>query len=107
MPADIHEGDIGTVFRGTITDQDAAIVDVSGATTQEMIFEKPDGSFITKTTVFMTNGTDGIIQYTTIAADLDLFGPWRVQTHVILPSGEWKSDIQSFTVVRNLEIYTP
>lgn len=107
MAADIREGDIGTIFRGTLRDQDAAIVDLTGATTQEFIFQKSDLSYVTKTTSFLTDGSDGIIQYITLVDDLDLFGAWKIQGHVVLPAGEWKTDILDFTVERNLELYTP
>lgn len=103
MPAEIHEGDIGTIFRVTITDQAAAVVDLSGATTKEIIFKKSDGSFVTQVAAFFTDGTDGIIQYITIADDLDLVGGWCIQGHVVLPTGEWKTNIDTFIVNENLE----
>lgn len=103
---DIHLGDIGTVFEATIKDcKDgvSSIVDVSGATTKEIIFKKPDGSKLTKTAVFKTDGADGIIQYVTVAGDLDQVGiGWKLQAYLILPSGSWRSSTYQFTVLENL-----
>lgn len=99
---EIHKGDIGTIFEVTLKD-DVAIVDVSSATTKEIFFRKPDGTTVlTKAAEFKTDGTDGIIQYTTILDDLDSVGGWKIQGHVILSTGEWKSDIASFKVYDNL-----
>lgn len=103
---EIHQGDIGTVFELTLYD-DTVIVDVSTATTKEVIFQKPTvngvaGAVVTKTAQFKTDGTDGIIQYTTILDDLDTVGNWKVQAKVTLPSGTWRSDISKFRVHKNL-----
>lgn len=98
---EIHEGDIGTIFEITLLDGDV-IVDLSGATAQSILFEKPDGTTVTQTSVFKTDGTDGIIQYATIADDLVPNGKWKIQAHVTLPTGSWKSDISKFTVYPNI-----
>lgn len=98
---EIHEGDIGTIFEITLLDGDA-IVDVSTASAQSILFEKPDGTTMIVTSVFKTDGTDGIIQYATILDDLTPFGKWKVQAHVVLPTGSWKSDISKFTVYANI-----
>jgi len=98
---EIHIGDIGTVFEVTLYDCDVA-VDLTGAITQEVIFLKPDGTKVTKTTSFKTDGTDGIIQYASILDDLDQAGGWKLQAHIVLPSGEWWSDTDKFKVHENL-----
>lgn len=98
---EIRVGDIGTVFEVTLYDCDQ-IVDVSGATTKEIIFLKPDNTKVVKTAVFKTDGTDGIIQYVTIQDDLDQQDKWKLQGHVVLPTGEWHTDIVSFKVYTNL-----
>lgn len=100
---EIHVGDIGTVFRATITDDCVdTIVDVSGATTQQFTFLKPDATTVTVTTTFYTDGTDGIIEYATILDDLDQAGTWKIQGKVILPTGTWSTDIHKFKVYPNL-----
>ena len=98
---EIHLNDIGTVFRLTIYDG-SSILDVSSASVKEIIFQKPDGTSVTKTAAFYTDGTDGIIQYTTIANDLDATGTWKIQAKVTLPGGTWSSCTQKFKVYANL-----
>ena len=77
MAADeIHQYDIGTRFEITLKDEGNSpeIVDVSTASVTEIIFKKPDGNTVTKTAGFTTDGTDGKIEYTTLANDLDTVG---------------------------------
>jgi hypothetical protein len=104
--AEIHLGDIGTIFRVTVQDTDCAgvtsVLDISGATTTEFIFKKPGGTTVTKAATFTTTGVDGQLDYTTILDDLDEVGEWRLQVYVVLPSGSWRSDIVSFQVYENL-----
>ena len=102
----IHLGDVGTVFRITLynkqCDGTTAILDVSGATTIQLVFKPPASASVTKTATFTTDGTDGQIEYTTIANDLSETGKWKLQAYVVLPSGSWRSEIVEFTVYENL-----
>ena len=98
---EIREDDIGTIIRATILDG-SNIVDVSSATTQEFIFKPPRSTSFSRTTTFTTDGTDGRIEYTTISGDLFEPGNWKFQAHVILTTGDWRSDIGTFTVYKNL-----
>ena len=98
---EIHVGDIGTAFEVTLKDCDV-VVDVSTASVKQIIFKKPDKTVVTKTAVFKTDGTDGIIQYITILDDLDMKGTWYIQAKVSLPTGTWSSDKSKFKVYDNL-----
>ena len=100
--ASIYLNDWGTVFEVTLVDELAAAVDVSTATTQEIVFRKPDGTVETKTSTFTNTGTDGKIEYTTVAGDLDVAGRWTIQGHVILPTGDFRSAIGEFHVRENV-----
>jgi hypothetical protein len=101
MAADeVHVGDVGTTFILTVTDGTA--VDVSGATTKQILFGKPNGSTVTKTAAFTTDGTDGKVQYSTVANDLDMAGVWNIQAYVVLAAGSWHSDVTSFVVYPNV-----
>jgi hypothetical protein len=75
-------GDYGTVFEITLQDQDGAAADVSGATTKQIIFRKPGGTVVTKAADFVTDGTDGKIDYTAASGDLDTAGDWRIEGQV-------------------------
>ena len=97
----VQQGAVGTTLQLELLD-DGAVVDVSSATTKEIILEKPDGSTVTKTAAFVTDGTDGKIKYTTIAGDLDQVGRWRIQGRIISSSGNWPSEAGTFRVKANL-----
>jgi hypothetical protein len=100
--ADVHVGDVGTVFRLEVRDQDDAIVDVSGATTMNITFKKPSGTTAVKTAVHATDGTDGLIQYITVSGDIDEAGVWQYQGFIDLPAWEGHTLPVAFPVRRNL-----
>lgn len=103
MPqGEIHKGDVGTVFRATIRDESGEIVNLSGATTIELEFRKPNGVILVKTASFATDGTDGKIQYISQIDDLDRVGRWTVQGYVEALGGSWHSDKYIFEVLSNL-----
>lgn len=102
MAAEIHVGDIGTQFKVTITDSSNVARDISDATTKQLILKAPSASKKTKNAGFFTDGSDGIILYTTVSGDLDECGTWKIQGYVITPSGEWHTEYESFRVERNL-----
>ena len=102
MPAnEIHLNDVGTKFLVTITDGSSA-VNVSTASTKQIIIKKPSGSKLTKTASFNSDGTDGKIYYTTVADDLDEAGSHKLQGKVIISDGTFYTDITTFKVHRNL-----
>ncbi len=104
MAAEIHVADVGTAFECTIVDEDGNIMDVSGASTKEIWFGKPDLSVATFAAAFVTDGTDGKIQYVTAAeADLDQAGTWKIQGFVKFGSYELHSDIHKVKVFANLK----
>ena len=95
--------DVGTVVRFTITTETGGSLDLSGATTKQIIFLKPDDeTTVTKTAIFTNDGTDGKIQYTTVANDWDTVGKWKVQARVVTPSGDWRTTKVVFWVLDNL-----
>lgn len=98
---EIHVGDTGTVFEITIKD-DMSVVDVSGATTKQIFFLKPDETVLTKTAAYVTDGSDGKIKYISLADDFDAEGAWGIQAYFVLASGSWKTDIIKFRVYGNL-----
>jgi hypothetical protein len=102
MPAnEIHLNDVGTKFLVTIKDGSSA-VNISSASTKEIIIQKPSGTKITATATFDSDGTDGKIHYVTVADDLDEAGSYKLQGKVIISDGTFYTDITSFKVYRNL-----
>ena len=98
---EIHLNDIGTVFTVTLKDG-TSIVDISTATTKIIIFGKPDGTSVSQTGTFTSDGIDGKVYYTTVANDLNQCGWWKIQAYIINSSGTWKADIGNFEVHGNI-----
>lgn len=104
MSSPIRVNDFGTVLRTTIKDQDNVIVDVSSASIIQIILRTPKGEFVIKIASNTTDGTNGQIQYTTIAGDIEEVGTWGFQARVKLSSTQnFKSSIHQFEVASNLE----
>lgn len=99
---EVHINDVGFGFDVTVKDQDGAAINLSAATTRQFTFRKPDETEVTKTPVFITDGTDGQLRYVTIAGDLEQIGLWKLQAYIVLPAGEFYSDIFEFRVWPNL-----
>ncbi len=98
MAAEIHVGDIGTVYTLYLRDGETP-VDISTATTKQITFQDPTGTNNVKTAEFSTDGTDGILTYTFASGDIDLAGRWKTQAKVILSGGDtWFSSEESFIV---------
>ena len=101
MASEIHYGDIGVNFNITVMNG-TAVLDVSNADDIYIIFQRPDGSDLTKTATLVTNGTDGNIRYTSISGDLDQVGTWQIQAKVDFGASVFSTDIQKFKVYRNI-----
>jgi len=99
----IHVGDVGTIFRLTITeDDDTTAVNVSTASVKKFYFLKPDGTKLAKTAEFNTDGVDGKLKYTAIAGDIDTAGRWQVQAYVEIGAAKYYSSKTAFSVHSNL-----
>lgn len=98
MSDQIFVGDTGSEFRVTITDDDVA-VDLSSATTLELIFRKPDGTILTVTASLYSDGTDGIIFYNTVEDDLDQSGIYKLEAYIEIDGNTFYSSIGSFKVL--------
>lgn len=92
----IFVGDSPT-FRDVIKDQDGNIVDI-GTATLNMIFRKPGNIAVMQDAVLTGDGSDGKMEYTATAADLDVEGVWQRQSKVVIGSETWRSVIKKFTV---------
>ena len=99
---EIRVGDIGTIIKLTVYDQDGVVADISVASTKQIIFQNAYGKQVVKNATYETDGTDGILTYTTLITDLDKAGAWKVQGKVVIPAGTFFTDITEFTVHPNL-----
>ena len=82
---DIHVGDTGTIFEITAVDS-GAVVDISTQTALQITFKKPDNTTLVKSATLTTDGTDGKFQYSTLLADLDIPGTWKLQGKITMPT---------------------
>jgi len=98
----VQQYDNGTVLEITITEDDE-VVDISAATTKSFILLDPDGGASTVTADFKTDGTDGVLEYTTDNTETAVVGKHYVQALVITPAGTWRTHpAHMMTVVANL-----
>ena len=103
----IHEDDVGVIFRLTVQDcdsnGDAVAVDISSQTSMFFYFRSPQtDTVLTRTPSFTTDGTNGQIEYTSQAGDLDEDGRWALQARVIIAAGDFRTSIVQFPVEANI-----
>jgi hypothetical protein len=101
MASQIHVDDIGTTLVGTVLDGGAA-VDISSASSIQMIIKKPDQTSLTKTASLNSDGTDGKMKYVTVAGDIDQVGNYKIQGKVVLGSATYYSSVSTFKVYCNI-----
>jgi hypothetical protein len=102
MLCGIRQNDIGTELQVQINDCNEVVIDVSAASSKQIILKKPSGAMLTKDADFVTDGTDGLLSYVTQSGDLDEIGTWKIQSSVSIGGNVWKSSFKSFKVHRNL-----
>ena len=106
----VHQNDVGTLFRITVTEKvwnaatecwDTA-VDISDATSTEILFLLPSGKVKVRPAAFSSDGTDGKIEYTTTAGDIDEAGgarrPWSFSGWIGRPAAEHTTLSHQFRV---------
>jgi len=83
--------------------ENGAVLDISAATSLELLFQPPPKSglpLLTKTATFRTNGTDGFLQYVIQADDIPLataeVGQWRVAASFTLGSWSGRTSFDTF-----------
>ena len=74
----LRKDDFGHVFTGTFKNAETgAIEDISSFTTRQIVFTKPLTGESVVTAAFVTDGTNGEIDYTTLTGDIDEGGGWK------------------------------
>lgn len=104
--AEIHVGDIGTLYRVRVLD-DGVDFDFTSADTMELIFRMPNGVILRKTASAGTNGsptTQWFLEYEVQPGDglgspgefHDNEGPFQVQGYLHWADGkQWHSNVQT------------
>lgn len=108
---EIFIGDEGTSIEFLVKECDDSdpdnpievLVDISSATSLEIIFLLPDelGTTLLKTepdVKFITDGTDSLFHYLSIPSDFSIEGTWKAQGRITMPSGKWYTSKISFKV---------
>ena len=85
-----------------IRDQDGLVVDVSTASAKTITLKRVGAAASSKDLDFTDDGTDGQVEYTTIATDLDAPGTWKIQAVVTIATVIYRTTVETFTVVPNL-----
>jgi hypothetical protein len=98
----IRVNDIGTLFKTTIKDGSSNIVDLSSMTNASFIFERPDNTQKIVTPYLYTNGTDGILAYSTQSGDINQIGLYSFQAIVNFSGQTFHTSIVDFRTYRNL-----
>lgn len=101
----IHVGDVGTAFQITIVQPDGVTaIPVDSATEKKIYFQKSDGSRVVQDAEFVTDGSDGKIQYVSEIGDVDISGTWLMQGYVEITEGKFFSEAVRFLVHDTLYI---
>jgi hypothetical protein len=90
----VQENTVGSVIEYQVLDTDGAPLDISGATNTQLIFKNPSGVTITKTAAFVSDGTDGKLQYVTVEGDLVGYGAWQIQAHLTLLGADGRTEVE-------------
>jgi hypothetical protein len=102
MAGQMRRFDIGSIIRVTVK-ENGLVFNASAAIGKTMKLRKPSGSVLERPAEFQTDGTDGIVQYTTVANDLDESGPWTGQVFLdFAATARWHAEPFNFTVGENL-----
>lgn len=99
----IHVGDVGVSFQLKFVDQAGVVIPINGATLMQMFFQKPDGTDITKTASYATDGLDGVMKYVTTTNDLDVSGTWQYQGYAEVGGAKMHTNTHKFKVAPNLQ----
>jgi len=97
----LRVGDINVQLLATIL-EDGLPVNLTTATSMQLLIRKPSGTLLTISPSFFTDGSDGKIYYNTASGDLDEEGMWKIQGSVAISSGLYRSTIKNFQVYGNI-----
>ena len=95
----MRDNDIGVTIRLTVKDDaDQSVIDVSGASTKQILFVDPAGVKSTETAAFSTDGTNGQIEYVSTDGDFSVIGTWKAQAKIVTGLGTYRSKPARFAV---------
>ena len=98
---DLHISDVGTLIKMLVLDGTTP-VDLSTATTKEILFKHKTGVTFRRAGSFLTNGTDGYLTYVLVNGDIELQGKWELQVYLEFSTGHWHSSKATFEAATNI-----
>lgn len=99
---EIHVGDINTTWQVTVQEE-STFVNISGVTTNNFIFTKPDGTRVVKAGTLVNNGSAGVTKYQATSGFINQAGVWKYQIHLVFTdASSYRTDIGTFRVYDNL-----
>lgn len=100
----LHRGEYGIVVTVTVNDVDtSAAANIAGYTTKEALLKSPTDDVKTNAAAFVTDGTDGLLEFTIADGDLDEEGNWHLQMRLAAIGQEVRSSIVDFWVGEKVE----
>ena len=98
--AHIYAGQWGHTHTITVQDEDGVVVDLSTTATKVIVFKDPSGNEEEKTAAFVTDGSDGKLQYEVTDEDTvdDEAGNWLRWAKVTFADGEYVSTPERYRV---------
>mgnify|MGYP001413586379 CR=1 FL=1 len=101
----IYAGEVGTIFEIIMKDPTTDLpIDISAATLKKIFFQDPSGNKEGRDAVFLTDGKDGIIQYTSVEGDIDQEGIWKMQGYIEIGDSHLSGGIVPFPVLDTLYV---
>ncbi len=80
---DAAVGSVGYVIETVFINESGTAINISTASTKQIRIRRPDGTLLTKTASFTGTGSDGKIQCTTIAGDLNVAGTYVAEGYAV------------------------
>ncbi len=103
MPTYPQVSSIGIVIEYQVLTSLGLPKDLTGATGKKFIMKRPDRVVIERDADFSTDGTDGMLKYTTVAGDAFPHGTWQIQPYYVLPDGfDGRAEVKVFDLEANL-----
>lgn len=84
----VRQYDKGIYLQILVTEDGTNGVNISTATTKQLILKPPRGAYIHRAADFSTDGTDGLLRYLVVDELDGEAGPWRLYGKVIMPDGK-------------------
>ena len=81
------QGDTNPPIRATITDQDGAVVNLTGSTVNFQFRKADDRKYTVNAQATLLDATNGRVQYLLGTNDLAIPGEYQVQWEITFPSG--------------------